>query len=209
MLELEQIIFIILGVLTLGSALVVVTNSNLFRAALFLIVALSGVAGMFVLLEAGFLAVVQVFIYVGAIAVLILFAVMLTRRVMNPDTPQQNTQAGASLGLALVLLVLLLLTLWPNQITFPEVKIGRLHINALTMGGVEWPEQGADAPVSGIQDLGRALVDSEQYVLPFEVASVLLLAAMIGAAYIVYPRRGESPTDAEIATIQPGAEEQQ
>jgi NADH-quinone oxidoreductase subunit J len=180
---------------------VVVTNPNLFRAGLFLIVALGGVAGMFVLLEAGFLAVVQVFVYAGAIAILILFAVMLTRRVMDPDTPQQNTQAGASLGLALVLLVVLLLTLWPNQITLP--------INDLTLGGIEWLEKDADAPVSGIQDLGRALVDSEQYVVPFEVASVLLLVAMIGAAYIVYPRRSEAPTDAEIATIQPGAEERQ
>jgi hypothetical protein len=52
-------------------------------------------------------------------------------------------------------------------------------------------------------------VDSEQYVVPFEVASVLLLVAMVGAVYIVFPRRGTSPTDAEITGMQPGAEEKQ
>ncbi len=206
---LEKTVFIILSAITLGSGLIVVTQRNLFRAALYLVLSLAGVGGMFVLLEAGFLAMVQIFIYAGAIAILIIFAVMLTRRVMDPDTPQTNTQWGASVGLVLVLFALLLLTLWPNEITLPEIDIGRLHINELTLGGIAWPERGEDAPVSGIKELGQALVDSEQYVVPFEVASVLLLVAMIGAVYIVYPKRAASPTDAEIAGIQPGAEEKE
>ena len=101
---LEKVVFIILSAITLGSGLVVVTQRNLFRAALYLVVSLAGVAGIFVLLEAGFLAMVQIFIYAGAIAILIIFAVMLTRRVMNPDTPQVNTQWGASLVLVVLLL---------------------------------------------------------------------------------------------------------
>jgi NADH-quinone oxidoreductase subunit J len=170
--------------------------------------ALAGVAGMFVLLDAGFLAVVQIFIYAGAITILIIFAVMLTRRVMNPDQPQVNTQWEASLFLALVLFVVLLLTLWPNQITLPEINVGRLRIGELNLGGIAWAEQGGGVPVGGIKELGQALVDAEQFVVPFEVASVLLLVAMVGAVYIVFPRRGAGPTDADIAGIGPGAEEE-
>ena len=200
---LEKIIFIILSAITLGSGLVVVTQRNLFRAALYLVVALAGVAGMFVLLEAGFLALVQIFIYAGAITILIIFAVMLTRRVMDPDTPQVNTQWGASVVLVVLLFVLLLLTVWPNRITLPEIKVGRLHIEETTLGGIAWPEAGEDAPVGGIEDLGRALVDAEQYVVPFEVASVLLLVAMVGAVYIVFPSRRASSTGAEAAASSP------
>jgi NADH:ubiquinone oxidoreductase subunit 6 (subunit J) len=186
---LQKIVFILLSALTLGSALIVVTQRNLFRAALYLILALGGVAGMFALLSAGFLALVQIFIYAGAIAILIIFAVMLTRRVMNPDLPQVNAQWGASLGLALVLFVLLLATLWPNPINLPDIGIGRFQLGNLQLGGIAWPQADEDAFVAGVQELGQALVDSEQYVVPFEVASVLLLVAMVGAVYIVFPRR--------------------
>ena len=202
---LEKVIFIILSAITLGSGLVVVTQRNLFRAALYLVLALAGVAGMFVLLEAGFLAMVQIFIYAGAIAILIIFAVMLTRRVMDPGVPQVNTQWAASVALAVALFALLLLTLWPDQISFPAINLGGLHINKVTLGGIAWPEQGEEVPVGGIEELGRALVDAEQYVVPFEVASVLLLVAMIGAVYIVYPKRQASATSAESDDVAAGA----
>ena len=78
---LEQIVFILVAILTLGSALMVVTTRNLVHAALWLVVALFGVAVFFVLLHAGFLAVAQVVIYIGAIAILTIFTIMLTRRV--------------------------------------------------------------------------------------------------------------------------------
>jgi NADH-quinone oxidoreductase subunit J len=192
---LEKVIFIILSIITLGSGLVVVTQRNLFRAALYLVLALAGVAGMFVMLEAGFLAMVQIFIYAGAISILIIFAVMLTRRVMDPETPQVNTQWTASIGLVVVLFILLLLTLWPDPITFPEIRLGGLQIGELTLGGVAWPERDESVPADSIAELGRALVDSEQYVVPFEVASVLLLVAMVGAVYIVFPRQDRSRTE--------------
>ena len=105
---LEKIIFLILSAITLGSAFVVVTQRNLFRAALYLVVALIGVAGLFIMLDAGFLGVVQVFIYAGAISILIIFAVLVTRRVMDPDTPQRNSQWTWALGLVRVLIVELL-----------------------------------------------------------------------------------------------------
>ncbi len=207
---LEKIVFIILSAVTLGSALVVVTNRNLFRAALYLVLSLAGVAGLFVLLEAGFLAVVQIFIYAGAIAILIIFAVMLTRRMMNPDTPQFNTQRGAALGLSVVLFVLLLLVLWPDPIALPNIDVGPVHIGQLKLGGIPWPKSGRPvvSGAEGVRKLGQALVDAEQYVLPFELASVLLLVAMVGAVYIVFPYRKEATSDADVAALQPGAEEE-
>lgn len=198
---LEKIIFLILSAITLGSGLMVVTQRNLFRAALYLVLALMGMAGLFILLDAGFLGVVQVFIYAGAIAILIIFAVMLTRHVMDPDTPQRNTQWGWALGLAAVLLLILLLTFWPNEITVP--------VSGVTMGGVDWSLANENAPVVGVDELGRALVDVEQYALPFELASVLLLVAMIGAVYVVFPRRRGSAPETKVPDLQPEAEESQ
>jgi NADH:ubiquinone oxidoreductase subunit 6 (subunit J) len=196
---LEKIVFLILSAVTLGSGLVVVTQRNLFRAALYLVVALIGVAGLFVLLDAGFLGVVQVFIYAGAIAILIIFAVMVTRRVMYPNVPQRNTQWAWAAGLVVILFVILLLTLAPNEISLP--------IGNLTMGGVDWPEESSDAP-AGLVELGKALVDAEKYVVPFEVASVLLLVAMIGAVYIVFPKRDTAPAPADDADAQAEVEEE-
>jgi NADH-quinone oxidoreductase subunit J len=200
---LQKTVFIILSLITLGSGVIVVTQRNLFRAALFLVVALGGVAGMFALLEAGFLALVQIFIYAGAITILIIFAVMLTRRVMHPDMPQVNSQWVASIGVTVVLFAILVLTLWPTPIRFPDIQIGRMDLGELVMGGVAWPEADADAPVGGILELGWALVDAEQFVVPFEVASVLLLVAMVGAVYIVFPRR-EAPAEPASSSLPPG-----
>src|SRR5512138_1634390 len=77
------IAFFIMAAFALGGSLGVVINRNLFHAALYLVLALFGVAGLFVLLEAPFLAAVQVLIYVGAIAVLITITIMVTRRIMG------------------------------------------------------------------------------------------------------------------------------
>jgi NADH-quinone oxidoreductase subunit J len=86
----EQIIFLLVALFTLGSSLLVVTTRNLVHAALWLIATLFGVAVMFALLNASFLAVVQVIVYIGAIAILFIFAVMLTRKEMRDQGPQLN-----------------------------------------------------------------------------------------------------------------------
>ena len=208
---LQKIVFLIFSAITLGSGLLVVTQRNLIRAAFCLMAALLGVAGLFAVMEASFLAMVQVFVYAGGIAILIIFAVMLTRRAMDPDTPQMNTQWEASVGLVLVLFILLALTLWSDPITLPEINVGRIHINEITLGGVPWPESEEDVGADTLATLGEALVDSEGYVVPFEAASVLLLVAMVGAAYIAFPSREEpqaepEPVGADLAT-EPGEEE--
>jgi len=168
-----QIVFLIAAAFTLLSALLVVTRPNLVHASLWLIASLAGVAVLFVLLEAGFLAAVQVVIYIGAIAILIIFAVMLTRRVMSDSGPQVNRNWwGAALSALLIFGGLLGL--------FSQVPAV----------GSAFPAAIANAD-GLLEDLGRSLVDVNRYVLPFEVASVLLLAAMIGAIVIARPAARE------------------
>jgi NADH-quinone oxidoreductase subunit J len=163
----QTIVFFIMTLFILGGALGVVTTRNLVHAALYLILSLFGVAGFFVLLSAPFLAAVQILVYIGAIAILIIFAVMLTRS-MTRLQEVVNRQWWLSALVGALLFVLL-------------------------AGGVilpVWGQNGvlAGQPVSDVVattvDLGVALVDGNQYVLPFELASLLLTAAMVGAIVI-------------------------
>jgi NADH-quinone oxidoreductase subunit J len=137
----------------------------MFHAALYLVISLFGVAAMFAQLEAGFLAAAQLIVYVGAVAILIIFAVMLTRGMAKPTGPQLNTQAGLAAVVAGAMMFILLRVL-PN---------------------FNYPVQPADVPVDSIQQIGQSIVG--QFVLPFEVASVLLLAALVGAIYIARERK--------------------
>src|SRR4030095_1913222 len=98
-----QIIFILVALFTLGSGFMVVTTGNLVHAALWLVSTLFGVAVTFALLNASFLAVVQVVVYIGALAILFLFAVMLARKDMRDQGPQHNP--GWWVGALLAVLV--------------------------------------------------------------------------------------------------------
>jgi NADH-quinone oxidoreductase subunit J len=162
----SQVVFIVLSAAALIGAIGVVTNRNLFRAALFLVLSFVGVAGYYVLLEAEFLAMVQLLVYVGAISILIIFAIMLSQRMMSPEFKARNEQWIGGLLVALVL-------------------FGVLAFILLT---VAWPTAQADVPENAISDLGQALVDPNQFVLIFEVASVLLLVALVGAVIIARER---------------------
>jgi NADH:ubiquinone oxidoreductase subunit 6 (subunit J) len=159
-------VFVASSLIALGAALLVVTNKNLFHGALFLILALLGVAVLYILLEAPFIAMVQVLIYVGAISTLILFAIMLTRRLMSAGQRQSNEQWLLSAMVALGLFIVL----------------------ALLVVQVNWPVVNAAVPEDYLSRLGQDLVG--RYVLPFEVASVLLLAALVGAIVIARERAG-------------------
>jgi len=163
---LQQVLFIIFGIITLGAALMVVTRRNVFHAALFLILSFFGVAGLYVLLEAPFLAAAQMFIYVGGIAILILFAIMLTRDMMNPNVAGANRQWWLA---ALVAVALCTVLGW-------------------TVLNHDWAVTAGDVPAESIVNLGKALVDPAGLALPFEVASVLLLVALIGAVTIARER---------------------
>lgn len=155
-----QVVFLVLAVVAVGSAVGVVSSKNIFYSALLLILCLFTVAGFYILLEAPFLAAVQVLIYVGAIAVLIIFAVMLTERMMSKTVRAQNEQWWIALIVAVCLAgVMLYVVVTAN-----------------------WQISAAAPPVDAIAALGRTLLST--YVLPFEVASVLLLMALIGSIII-------------------------
>ncbi|MFQ5341209.1 MAG: NADH-quinone oxidoreductase subunit J [Anaerolineae bacterium] len=155
-----QVIFLTIALLTLVGAVGVVVTRSVFVSALFLILSFVGVTGIYVLLGAPFLAGVQLLIYVGAVAVLIIFAVMLTRNVMSEETPFLNRQWGIGGFVAVTLFALLAL-------------VGFL---------ADWQVSSATPPQDVVSELGKALLST--YVLPFEVASVVLLVALIGAIVI-------------------------
>lgn len=157
---LPVLIFGFASLVTLGAAVAVVTNKNILHSAYFLILAFVGVAMIYVMLEAPFIAVVQVLVYIGAIAILIVFAIMLTRRLMSKDMEQQNKQWIPSALGALALFVVL------GWIVY-------------TAG---WPVHEGALPADPISQLGQDLLTT--YIVPFEIASVLLLAALVGAILI-------------------------
>lgn len=158
------IAFVVFSLITLGGAVGVVTTRNLFRATIWLMVSLFGIAGLFVLLEAPFLAAVQVLVYIGAIAILFTFAVMLTRSLTLLQ--DRYNRPYANLVASVLLFAFLMWVIW------------QVWGNWTPSGDVMF------ATVSNTTDLGVALVDKEGLVLPFELASLLLTAAMIGAIVI-------------------------
>jgi NADH-quinone oxidoreductase subunit J len=170
---LEQIIFIVIAALTLGTAIMVVVARNLVHAALWLVGALFGVAVIFAMLQAGFLAVVQVLIYIGAIAILMIFAIMLTRKIASPSsevTPRysENWRWGILIAALMLIALFIMLVNWPAAF---------VTANPIP-GGVD-----------PLRDLGEALVAPDGFVLAFELASVLLLAALIGAIVVAWERK--------------------
>jgi NADH-quinone oxidoreductase subunit J len=163
----QTVAFFVFTLFILGGGLGVVTSRNLIHSGLYLVLSLFGVAGFFVLLSAPFLAAVQVLVYIGAIAILIIFAIMLTRS-MTALRHIRSRQWWLALPVGVLLFVLLaagvILPVWGS-------------------GGIVGSEPVADV-VATTTELGVALVDGNQYVLPFELASVLLTAAMIGAIVV-------------------------
>ncbi len=157
---LVYVAFFVMAAITLIGGFLVATMRNVMHAALALLLSFFGVAGLYVILNAGFIAVVQILVYMGAIAVLILFAIMLTRGLMTRTLAPENSQwiAAAVIGLLLftVLFFIIIGTNWP--------------ISPTTLTGDMIPK------------IGTELVTT--YVLPFEIASLLLLAALIGAIVI-------------------------
>lgn len=165
----EQILFLLVSAAILASAIMVVCARRLMHAALWLVAALFGVAILYALLQAAFLVVIQIVIYIGAIAVLFIFAIMLTRRDLRDQGPQ--ARRGQVLAVIISLCTLgglaLLVTAFPSSQP-PTIR----------------------TDLDPVVALGVVLLSPEQYALPFEVASVLLLAALVGAVYIATSERG-------------------
>jgi len=170
----DQIVFLIVALVTLFSGLMVVTTRNLVHAALWLVATLFGVAITYTLLNANFLAVVQVVVYIGAIAILFIFAVMLTRKDMRDQGAQLNKN-------------------WWFGALLAVLTFGGLFFMLQGWSGMSETVTAIPAGFDAVSELGNALTSPTGYVLPFEVASVLLVAALVGAVYVAFnPRSGNS-----------------
>ena len=181
----EQIIFWALSAVAIGGALGVVLVRDLFRAALLLATVFVAVGGFYVMMNAEFLAVVQILIYVGAIAVLFIFGVMLTRDVQRGNAPNRlQIPAGVISALLLAAMVFTAVTTdWTtlagagreNQAQIAQTQaVGIPDATELAHAGLS-AEEVESVAGSGLADL---LIGN--FVLPFEAVSLLLLAAAIG-----------------------------
>ncbi len=172
-----DVVFVVIALITAGGAVLTVTSKNLMHAALFFAVTLGGMAGVFLTMTADFLALVQIVVYVGAVAVLFLFGLMLTRAPIGREAldGQNRGLAMAVSGGLFVVLTTLIIGAFAGQST-PEVSGPR------------------------IDDIGIAIF--AEWVLPFEVLSMLLLAALIGAIVLARRESGDSGTELSVSRIE-------
>ncbi|GAA2266471.1 NADH dehydrogenase [Streptomyces ruber] len=172
-----EIAFLLVGVVTFGAAVVTVTTRQLVHAALWLVVALGGLAVEYLLLTAEFIAWVQVLIYVGSVVVLLLFGLMLTKAPIgrSPDADSGNRRAALAVAVA-------------SAAALVWVVVDAFRTTWIDLDGAV---AGAEGARGSTQVTGEALF--RNWVLPFEALSVLLLAALVGA--IVLSRRTSPGSD--------------
>mgnify|MGYP001210147163 FL=1 len=178
-----DIAFWVIAISTIIAAIAVVQLKDLFRSALFLVVSFIGVAGMFVLLRAEFLAAVQILIYVGAISVLIIFAILMTRDV-EEGSPSNRLRIPVGIIVALFLAVAIFVVV-DTEWTLLEPAMGGDSAEAAD-GVVLSTDSVAkvnEVFSNTVPMIARLLVND--FVLAFEVASVLLLAAVVGALALI------------------------
>lgn len=158
--NLADFLFYFFAVITLVSAFFVVTFKNIIYSAYSLLLTFLGVAGIYVLLGADFIAIVQVIVYVGGILILILFGVMLTNKIQNVPI---KTEASFII---------------PASITIGA--FGGILVS--TFINTRWKSMPAELPFATLTDVGKLLMN--EYILIFELLGILLLVALIGAASI-------------------------
>jgi NADH-quinone oxidoreductase subunit J len=156
---LEAVGFWGLALVLLASGLAVVLSRNLFHSVLYLALALVATAGFFFLLEAEFLAVVQIFLYAGGVVTIVVFAIMLTERLVGERISQTSRQLGKGIVVSLLVLVATLTVL--SRADLPRSR----------------PPMASDLT----QAIGQVLLT--RYLLPFELLAVLFLVALLGALY--------------------------
>jgi NADH-quinone oxidoreductase subunit J len=153
-----DLIFYLFALVTVVSAFFVVTTRNIVHSAFYLLLTLFGVAGIYVLLGADFVAIVQLVVYIGGILILILFGVMLTQKITNVDIKTGTFQLmPAAIGVGL---------------------LGGFLISALT--NTQW--RSFDSPVPDTTATGLGFLLMQEYILAFELLGIILLVALVGAA---------------------------
>jgi NADH-quinone oxidoreductase subunit J len=179
----DQILFYVLGTLAVVASLLVIGQKNPIHSVLWLILSFGGLSGLYILLDAPFVAVIQIIIYAGAIMVLFLFVVMLLnagREDTDEDEASPVPMHRSAMRFGVVLSALLV------------VELVWALVSAGTLGGVFGAPAALPQAVSSVRTIGRALFTD--YAFAFEVTSILILVAMVGA--VVLARR-ESPKPAE------------
>ena len=165
----DDLLFMSLAGVMIGAALLVVTMRDIIRCGLAMIVSFAALAGIYVMVGSPLVAAAQVLVYIGAISVLVLFAIMLTQTKAGPSRLVFHSQAGwsgvLSILLGIILVVAVTATAWPEGPTMVQTETKAL---AQTLFG--------------------------DFVLPFEVVSVLLLAAVVGGVFLA-KREGDEGTD--------------
>ncbi len=164
----QNVTFWILAVAMVLAAIGVVRSRNIVHAALYLVVVMAGAAAQYILLAAEFVAWVQVIIYIGAVVILFLFGIMLTRAPMRGDADLDNDQK-LSAGIVSLFLVGVMSALLIDAFGNREIKISGVR-------GAELLKTGKAASVADLM--------FKSYVVPFELVSILLLAALVGAVVI-------------------------
>ncbi len=164
----SDVLFVALAAVLLGSGLLVVTMRDIIRCGLALIVCFGALAGIYVMLGAPIVAATQVLVYIGAIAVLILFAIMLTQTKAGPARLVFQTQAVPAAIASVVLAIVI----------------------ALAVSATDWGSTATSVLATATDAVARLLFD--QYVLPFEAVGVLLLAAVVGGIFLAR-REGNEP----------------
>jgi NADH-quinone oxidoreductase subunit J len=162
----EDILFVVLAATMLGTGILVVTMRDIIRCGLAMMACFGALSGLYVLAGAPLVAAAEVLVYIGAISVLILFAIMLTQTKAAPTRLVFQTQAVPAAIAAVILAIVI----------------------ALAVGATDWASVGARAAAASA-DIARTLFSG--YVLPFEVVSVLLLAAVIGGVFLAKQEPGE------------------
>jgi NADH-quinone oxidoreductase subunit J len=155
----EDVLFVLFAAVMLGSALLVVTLRDIIRSGLAMMVCFGALAGLYVLLGSPIMAATQVLVYIGAISVLVLFAIMLTQTKSGPARLVFQTQWWAAAIAAIALVIVL----------------------AAVVAATDWHAT-AERASATTEAVARLLFD--QYTLPFEAVSVLLLAAVIGGVFL-------------------------
>ncbi len=173
-LTLTQGVFLLFGALALAGSLLVVLARNIFHAALGLVLAFLGVAGIYILLSFPFIAALQLFIYIGGVAVLIAIAIVVTERAMIPVERTSNEPVMAAV-LSLAAFVALIAMIFQPFLPADQ----RLN----------WPAGPLveEAPDQLLR-LGQGLVDAHGFALPFEFVSLVLVVVLIGSLYLAKER---------------------
>ena len=160
--------FWMLAAMTIGGAAMILVSRNLIHAVIWLVISMLGIAGLYLTLSADFIAVVQVLIYVGAISVLMLFAIMLT-----PRAERDNGMTSMAAPAAIVVILVLISTMW-------------------VVFDTDWGPVRDGAVTEQARLIGESLI--KHYILPFEIGAVLLTAALVGAIALAR----QDPEDAAI-----------